>query len=96
MDNPLPQTDTIADEESGDWNLVVKKYTSDGPEKGYVDVYLYRRPNQVLVNRRAGPGSESGNLINAVISDIPDQATREDLQKKFGRAFADYLLRDKK
>ena len=96
MDEYIPQTDTIADVESGDWNLVVKKYTSDGPDKGYVDVYLYRVRNRELVDRRAGPGSESGNLINAVISDIPDQATREDLQKKFGRAFADYLLRDKK
>jgi hypothetical protein len=96
MDDYLPQTDTIADVESGDWALVVTTYTSDGPEKGYVDVYLYRRPNRVLVNRRAGPGSESGNLITAVISDVPDQATRDDLEKKFGRAFADYLLRDKK
>jgi len=96
MEDYLPQTDTIADIESGDWALVVKVYTAEGPERGYVDVYLYRRPNQVLVNRRAGPGSESGNLINAVISDIPDKATREDLQKEFARAFADYLLRDKK
>jgi hypothetical protein len=96
MDDYLLQTDTIADVESGDWNLVVKKYTSDGPEKGYVDVYLYKLRNRELVDRRAGPGSESGNLITAVISKVPDQATRDDLQKRFGRAFAAYLLRDKK
>jgi hypothetical protein len=96
MDDYLPQTDTIADVESGDWALVVTVYTSDDPEKGYVDVYLYRLPNRVLVNRRLGPGSESGNLITAVLSDVPDEATRDDLQKKFGRAFADYLVRDKK
>jgi hypothetical protein len=96
MDEFLPQTDTIADEESGDWNLVVKKYTGDGPEKGYVDVYLYRVRNRDLVDRRAGPGSESGNLITAVISKVPDEAIRDDLQKKFGRAFAAYLVRDTK
>ena len=96
MDEFLPQTDTIADEESGDWNLVVKKYTSDGPEKGYVDVYLYRVRNRELVDRRAGPGSESGNLITTVISKVPDEAIRDDLQKRFGRAFAAYLVRDTK
>jgi hypothetical protein len=96
MDNPLPQTDTIADEESGDWNLVVKMYTSDGPEKGYLDLYLYRGRNRELVDRRVGPGSESGNLITTLISKVPNEATRDDLQKRFGRAFAAYLLRDKK
>jgi len=96
MDDYLPQTDTIADVEGGDWNLVVKKYTSEGPEKGYVDVYLYRVRNRELVDRRVGPGSESGNLITAVISKVPNQATRDDLQKKFGREFAAFLLREKK
>jgi hypothetical protein len=96
MDEHLPQTDTIADVESGDWNLVVKKYTSDGPEKGYVDVYLYRVRNRELVDRRAGPGSESGNLITTVISKVLDEAIRGDLQKRFGQAFAAYLLRDTK
>jgi hypothetical protein len=96
MEDYLPQTDTIADVESGDWNLVVKKYTGEGPEKGYVDVYLYRVRNRVLVDRRAGPGSESGNLITAVISHVPNEATRDDLQKQFGRAFAAYLVSDKK
>ena len=71
MDEYLPQSDTIADVESGDWNLVVKKYTGEGPEKGYVDVYLYRTRNRELVDRRAGPGSESGNLITAVTSKVP-------------------------
>jgi hypothetical protein len=96
MDDPLPQTDTIADVESGDWALVVTIYTGDGPEKGYVDVYLYRLPNRALVDRRVGPGSESGNLITSMLSHVPDEAAREDLQKKFGRAFADYLVRGKK
>ena len=96
MDDYLPQTDTIADIQSGDWTLVVAMYTGEGPEKGYVDLYLYRRPNRVLVNRRIGPGSESGNLITAVLSDVLDKTTRDDLEKKFGRAFAAYLLRDKK
>ena len=96
MDEYSPQTDTVADVESGDWNLVVKKYTSDGPDKGYVDVYLYRVRNRELVDRRAGPGSESGNLISAVVSKVLDEATRDDLQKKFGRAFAAYLLRNTK
>ena len=96
MDEHLPQTDTVADVESGDWNLVVKKYTSDGPDKGYVDVYLYRVRNRLLVDRRAGPGSESGNLISTVTSKVLDEATRDDLQKKFGLAFAAYLLRDTK
>ena len=96
MDDYLPETDTLADIESGDWALVVTMYTGDSPEKGFVDLYLYRRPNRVLVNRRIGPGSESGNLITAVLSDVPDKATRDDLEKKFGRAFAAYLLRDKK
>jgi hypothetical protein len=96
MEEYLPQSDTIADVESGDWNLVVKKYTSEGPEKGYVDVYLYRTRNRELVDRRAGPGSESGNLITAVTSKVPGEATRDDLQKRFGRAFAAYLVSDKK
>jgi hypothetical protein len=96
MDDYSPQKDTIADIESGDWALVVTVYTSDDPEKGYVDVYLYRLPNRVPVNRRAGPGSESGNLISAMLADVPDQATRDDLQQKFSRAFADYLVGGKK
>ena len=96
MDDYLPQTDTIADVESGDWNLLVKKYTSDGPEKGHVDVYLYKIRNRELVDRRAGPGSESGNLITTVISKVPDETIRDDLRKRFGHAFAAYLVRDTK
>jgi hypothetical protein len=96
MDEYEPQKDTIADVESGDWALLVTVYTSDDPEKGYVDVYLYKLPNRVLVNRRVGPGSESGNLIGAMLADVPDEATRDDLKKRFGRAFADYLVGGKK